>query len=466
MELSTAFAPRAHSTRRPHRRRATSTSTSSLSSSSSSSVKSLHRKSSRHSSSSRVASTTSTANSTSADALVHRTTATSAGSTVPVTIEFLEHVSLELSVTKNRTDVRYVMTVRHRELDVLWRHARSFDEYRKLQQRLVKRLQHGHFCTADCPWLSGFLKSYFPKKWVPTFASGRAGVIHQRRQSLERFFAVLFGFVTDRQNLGCAIVVTAFADELVRFVYGDALQQYGLQYAPVQWTKRDRGWAHVYGAKLKETATSVKQHFRGRGAAEQQQQEEEHHHQQQQQQQAKQSVRRSLPTSSSRDLGAAFDVVTELDECDDCTICGLRLCGNAASEDLPLMPRSNLTALLLEEDEAVNGSVDEIIDSSRSTACCTDTGGWLQSRANRNSNTSTSGVFTPSWQGMGTPSGSSTACAVGGYRPNQSSVNRRRAATYYLTTLNCGHQFHDECIVAKLNEALVCPTCGRAQTNA
>ncbi|KAL3656763.1 hypothetical protein V7S43_018322 [Phytophthora oleae] len=29
-----------------------------------------------------------------------------------------------------------------------------------------------------------------------------------------------------------------------------------------------------------------------------------------------------------------------------------------------------------------------------------------------------------------------------------------------LTALSCGHRFHDECIVFKLNEALACPTCG------
>ncbi|TYZ61853.1 hypothetical protein PybrP1_011969 [[Pythium] brassicae (nom. inval.)] len=32
-----------------------------------------------------------------------------------------------------------------------------------------------------------------------------------------------------------------------------------------------------------------------------------------------------------------------------------------------------------------------------------------------------------------------------------------------LVTLSCGHRFHDECIVPRLNEALQCPTCGRAQ---
>ncbi|KAG6968578.1 hypothetical protein JG688_00005735 [Phytophthora aleatoria] len=35
------------------------------------------------------------------------------------------------------------------------------------------------------------------------------------------------------------------------------------------------------------------------------------------------------------------------------------------------------------------------------------------------------------------------------------------AAKGALTTLSCGHRFHDECVVAKLNETLACPTCGQ-----
>ncbi|KAG6611677.1 uncharacterized protein IUM83_13693 [Phytophthora cinnamomi] len=36
------------------------------------------------------------------------------------------------------------------------------------------------------------------------------------------------------------------------------------------------------------------------------------------------------------------------------------------------------------------------------------------------------------------------------------------AAKGSLTALSCGHRFHDECVVAKLNETLACPTCGQA----
>lgn len=34
---------------------------------------------------------------------------------------------------------------------------------------------------------------------------------------------------------------------------------------------------------------------------------------------------------------------------------------------------------------------------------------------------------------------------------------------HYTTVLSCGHEFHDECIVAKLNESMTCPVCGHAE---
>ncbi|KAK1944016.1 hypothetical protein P3T76_003928 [Phytophthora citrophthora] len=43
------------------------------------------------------------------------------------------------------------------------------------------------------------------------------------------------------------------------------------------------------------------------------------------------------------------------------------------------------------------------------------------------------------------------------FRSNSSS--RRSSVLSYTTTLSCGHQFHDECIVPKLNKEMRCPTC-------
>jgi hypothetical protein len=33
----------------------------------------------------------------------------------------------------------------------------------------------------------------------------------------------------------------------------------------------------------------------------------------------------------------------------------------------------------------------------------------------------------------------------------------------YTTVLRCGHEFHDECIISKLNESMTCPVCGHAE---
>eukprot|EP00644_Phytophthora_capsici_P015625 jgi/Phyca11/571873/estExt2_Genewise1.C_PHYCAscaffold_440106 len=47
----------------------------------------------------------------------------------------------------------------------------------------------------------------------------------------------------------------------------------------------------------------------------------------------------------------------------------------------------------------------------------------------------------------------------GGRRRSSVFATADDSAKGALTTLSCGHRFHDECIVAKLNEALACPTC-------
>ncbi|RLN89946.1 hypothetical protein BBJ28_00017507 [Nothophytophthora sp. Chile5] len=43
-----------------------------------------------------------------------------------------------------------------------------------------------------------------------------------------------------------------------------------------------------------------------------------------------------------------------------------------------------------------------------------------------------------------------------------SSSSKRSHLPNYLTTLACGHQFHDECVVPQLNEELNCPACHAA----
>lgn len=347
---------------------------------------------------------------------------------VPLAVTYLEQVVLEMTVTKKHADVRYVLTVRHAELNAAWRHARSFDEYRKLQQRLIKKLQHGHFCNADCPWLYGFLKSYFPKKLVFTFSSAK--VVESRKQTLERFFAALLGFLRDRKNHCCSVVMTGFADELVEFIYGDALQQYGLENpqksapasADALLGRRSEGYSSRWDDpptpdKLKELRTQP-------------------------------SLTNSSFTGSLPDDDAVNDP-----NCGDCGLCGSSLCGVAFGSSASTSSLTFSNPSLSEDDSSGSGS-------SRTNSSA---GVPPLSRSSSN-DASHSGVFTPPWLGT-TRQASSKGSANSFGSGRRSSSARRRAATYYLTTLSCGHQFHDECIVPKLNESLKCPTCGRVQLN-
>ncbi|CAH0478887.1 unnamed protein product [Peronospora belbahrii] len=304
------------------------------------------------------------------------------------------------------------MSVKHTELDLTWRHARSFDEYRKLQQRLLKKLQHGHFCDADCPWLYGFLKSYFPKKLVFTISSAR--VVEQRKETLERFFSALNGFLIDKKNLSCSVLTTVFADELVKFIYEDALQQYGLE-NPIKSTVLEKNRLTLTGRnnlKWKEPVTPMKKRLLECESKQQQQYD-----------------RSSLLTNSTMDSITDDNIVNDLNS-GNCGICGSPLCGVAHGNS----PSS------------------------------TEVGGSPFSENTSNNNSS---VFSLPWSRTPTTNGSrrsGNANDFGGSRRSKGSASRRRAATYYLTTLSCSHQFHDECIVPKLNEALECPTCGRIQT--
>lgn len=43
-----------------------------------------------------------------------------------------------------------------------------------------------------------------------------------------------------------------------------------------------------------------------------------------------------------------------------------------------------------------------------------------------------------------------------------SSIGSSGSGRYYATKLRCGHEFHEECILVWLNQALSCPLCGRS----
>lgn len=136
----------------------------------------------------------------------------------------VESVLLELEVAvRHEDDVRYVLTVRHARAHALWRHRRSFDEYRGLQERLLRALHHGHFCSGACPWLETFLVSYFPAS--TRFRLGF--LLERRRAALFLLLQTVRAFLLERRNVACPVVKTHVAREFLAFVYGDLLNLAG-----------------------------------------------------------------------------------------------------------------------------------------------------------------------------------------------------------------------------------------------
>ncbi|RLN89947.1 hypothetical protein BBJ28_00017508 [Nothophytophthora sp. Chile5] len=92
---------------------------------------------------------------------------------------------------------------------------------------------------------------------------------------------------------------------------------------------------------------------------------------------------------------------------------------------------------------------DEFADDAEDAGVCTLCNASLDAEAFSASETSSS----RSGHSFGTDSSRSSSSG---------SSSRRNSLLSYTTTLACGHQFHDECIVPQLNEDMSCPTCHAA----
>ncbi|KAJ0392604.1 hypothetical protein P43SY_002271 [Pythium insidiosum] len=142
---------------------------------------------------------------------------------IPDCLLWLEQLELTVKVDKRgSSDVRYVLSVQTAAGSAggSWEIARALDQYRQFQKQLLKALQQGHFCRAECPWLYLFVKNYFPKPSLLTLAT-RAAVMEARRETLQRCLATLQSFLSNSSNHCCSVITSSVAHEVVAFINGD-----------------------------------------------------------------------------------------------------------------------------------------------------------------------------------------------------------------------------------------------------
>uniref|UniRef100_K3X559 RING-type domain-containing protein n=1 Tax=Globisporangium ultimum (strain ATCC 200006 / CBS 805.95 / DAOM BR144) TaxID=431595 RepID=K3X559_GLOUD len=241
--------------------------------------------------------------------------------------------------------VHYQLTLQHKsasgERALEWSLSRPYDEYRAFQKRLLKLMQHGHFCSAECPWLYTFVKSYFPKKTYFASDASCTRLAEKRRESLLRCLSALQTFLLNRTNHGCGVVVDTVATELLQFVLQDEAKDHPLKR---QLFSSDGSFSRFSSDSMMST------------------------------------------TSDEEETGSSTEFEGGL-----CTLC--------------------------------ESSLD------------------------------------------GEPSSNSDSTESMGNQSQNSVYSSGNSSSSYTTTLSCGHQFHDECIIPKLNESMQCPTCGAKQSS-
>ncbi|RLN86524.1 hypothetical protein BBJ28_00024836 [Nothophytophthora sp. Chile5] len=154
---------------------------------------------------------------------------------LPTYVALLEPLILDMRATRDHKRPSYVLEVQRRALppasssssssersssSTSWSLSRPFEDYEAFHERLVCALQHGHFCSAGCPWLYTFLSSYFPKKSIfQAASSGRT--VEARRAQLLGLLTSTQEFLLARKNHACSIAITDVARQLAEFVYGE-----------------------------------------------------------------------------------------------------------------------------------------------------------------------------------------------------------------------------------------------------
>lgn len=141
---------------------------------------------------------------------------------VPEAVAWLDDLTMELGTATAGSKTQYLLTMKYAPSKprlascATWTNDHTFDEYRDFRKRLLKRMQHGHSCGAECKWLFKVIKQYFPQKSL--FGNNCPKVVATRQQTLIRCLTTVQASLVNRGNHGCRVLVRDVAAEFNRFV--------------------------------------------------------------------------------------------------------------------------------------------------------------------------------------------------------------------------------------------------------
>ncbi|CEG44985.1 Phox homologous domain [Plasmopara halstedii] len=149
---------------------------------------------------------------------------------LPESTAWLEHLQLNLTTVINassstaNTRVQYKVQASFtppccQDSELVWSVTRPFEAYRRFRKHLLRRLQPGHVCRAECKWLYAVMKNHFPKPKL--FAAYSPRTTEARRQALVRMLRTLHASLVNRGNQGCKVLVRSVRMEFTKFILGE-----------------------------------------------------------------------------------------------------------------------------------------------------------------------------------------------------------------------------------------------------
>ncbi|POM68222.1 Hypothetical protein PHPALM_15644 [Phytophthora palmivora] len=149
---------------------------------------------------------------------------------LPEATAWLEHLELNIRTvtsannTGSGSKVHFEMQASYsppccQDPELVWAVSRPFDAYRRFRKQLLRRLQPGHACPAECKWLYAVVKNHFPKPKLLAANSPRTA--EARRQALIRVLRTLQASLVNRGNQGCNVLVQGVCRDFATFILGE-----------------------------------------------------------------------------------------------------------------------------------------------------------------------------------------------------------------------------------------------------
>ncbi|KAI9980046.1 hypothetical protein PInf_026899 [Phytophthora infestans] len=145
----------------------------------------------------------------------------------PEMVVWLRDLTLAMSIRhKPDQDVRFELTVRRKHPKsplsmeaASWTQSRPFNDYYTLRKNLLRELQPGHSCSAECKWLYSVVKQHFPKT-QPKFAPC-AFKTDRQRVALLRALTTIQSTLVTHGNRGCKVLMGGVLNTFSAFLACD-----------------------------------------------------------------------------------------------------------------------------------------------------------------------------------------------------------------------------------------------------